>query len=76
MQNVPIRINFKGRTITGVADPVDTSTEDGVPRTLIIYLHGKFLGTLECSSEGWRLDRPTDPDLVETIGDYLQAWYE
>lgn len=62
MQNVPIRINFKGRTITGVADPVDTLTDNGVPRTLIIYLQGKFLGTLECSMEGWRLDRPTDPE--------------
>jgi len=76
MQNVPIRLDYKGRELTGVADPVETSAEDGVPRSLIVYLSGKYLGTLECSPEGWRLDRPAEPDLVEELGNYIHAWYE
>lgn len=76
MQNVPISIDFRGRHLTGVADPVDTSIEDGVPRSLVVYLQGRYLGLLQCSPEGWRLDRPADPELVETLGNYIHAWYE
>jgi len=76
MQNVPIRIEYKGKPLTGVADPVETSAEDGVPRTLVIYLHGRCLGLLECSDRGWKLDRPADPELVEALGNYIFAWYE
>jgi len=76
MQNVPISIDFKGRHLTGVADPVETSAESGFPRSLVNYLHGKFLGVLKCEQHGWNLDRPADPELVETLGNYILAWYE
>ena len=76
VQNVPIRIDFRGRQITGVADPVSTSIEDGIPRSLILYLHGRYMGLLQFSQEGWTLDRPADPELVETLGNYIYAWYE
>jgi len=76
MQNIPIHIDFKGKHLTGVADPVDTQTESGVPRTHIIYLNGKFMGTLSCKKDGWVMDRPVDAALVESLGEYLHAWYE
>jgi hypothetical protein len=34
------------------------------------------LGTLHCEKEGWVMDRPVDSDLVESLGEYIQGWYE
>jgi hypothetical protein len=48
----------------------------GIPTSYIIYIHGKFLGTLHCQKEGWVMDRPVDSDLVESLGEYIHAWYE
>jgi len=76
MQNVPIHIDYKGRQITGVADPLQSKEEQGIPLTHIVYLSGKYLGILSCEKEGWNLDRPADPELVETLGKYIHAWYE
>ena len=76
MQNVPISIEYKGKYLTGVADPVESAEESGVPRSLVVYIHGKYLGILKCGSKGWSLDRPADPELVETLGNYIVAWYE
>jgi hypothetical protein len=76
MLNVPISLDFKGKHLTGVADPVDANPKHGIPTSYIIYIHGKFLGTLHCESKGWSMDRPVDADLVETLGEYIHAWYE
>ena len=76
MKNVPIHIDYRGKHITGVADPVGVSKGEQVPGSHIIYLDGKFLGTLKCEKQGWVLDRPADLDLIETLGEYLHAWYE
>ena len=75
MRNVPIHIDFKGKHLTGVADPVE-QTNEAIPLSHTIYLGGKFLGTLSCEKQGWVLDRPADLELVEAIGQYLHAWYE
>jgi len=76
MQNVPIHIDYKGRHLKGVADPIEINMEDGIPRSHSIYLNGKYIGTLSCAKEGWVMDRPVDVDLVETLSEYLHAWYE
>jgi hypothetical protein len=76
MQNVPIHIDYKGRELSGVADPVVSSEQDQVPRAHVVYLDGKFFGTIRCEKKGWVIDRPADLDLVQTIGEYLHAWYE
>jgi hypothetical protein len=76
MQNVPIHIDYKGRELSGVADPVESSGKDQVPKAHIVYLNGRFLGTIRCDKQGWVIDRPADLDLVQTIGEYLHAWYE
>jgi hypothetical protein len=76
MENVPIHLDYKGRKLTGVADPIDRNDKQGVPTSYIIYIHGKFIGTLHCETQGWVMDRPTDADLVESLGEYLHAWYE
>lgn len=76
MQNVPIHLDFKGRHLTGVADPIDANSKQGIPGAFIIYIHGKFLGTLHCDKKGWSMDRPVDADLVESLGEYIHAWYE
>ena len=76
MQNVPIQLDFKGRHLVGVADPVDEKCREGIPVSHIIYLGGKFIGTLHCEKEGWVMDRPVDSDLVESLGEYIHAWYE
>lgn len=76
MQNVPIHLDFKGRHLTGVVDPIDSKKEQGIPTSYIVYIHGKFIGTLYCESEGWVMDRPVDIDLVENLGEYIHAWYE
>ena len=76
MQNVPIHLDFKGRHLTGVADPLEANNKIGIPTSFIIYIQGKFLGTLHCEKTGWVLDRPADNDLVESLGEYIHAWYE
>ena len=76
MKNVPIHIDFRGKHLTGVADPIDVSKGEQVPTSHTIYLDGKYLGTLHCSKKGWTLDRPADLELIETLGEYLHAWYE
>jgi len=75
MRNVPLHIDFKGKHLTGVADPVETQ-KNVVPTSHTIYLGGKFIGTLRCEKDKWILDRPADLDLVEALGEYLLAWYE
>ena len=75
MRNVPIHIEYKGKHLTGVADPVEKSKES-IPLTHTIYLGGKFIGTLSCEKQGWVLDRPADTELVEALGEYIHAWYE
>ena len=74
MQNVPIRLDFHGKYLIGVADPINTG--EPVPTSHSIYLEGKYIGTLKCGKEGWMMDRPADLDLIETLGEYLHAWYE
>jgi hypothetical protein len=76
MLNVPISLDLKGKHLTGVADPVDAKPKQGIPTSYIIYIHGKFLGTLHCENKEWSMDRPVDADLVETLGEYIHAWYE
>ena len=76
MKNVPIHIDYRGRHLTGVADPVEEQRGEEIPASHIIYLDGKYLGTLRCGKEGWMLDRPADLELVETLREYLHAWYE
>jgi hypothetical protein len=76
MNNVPIHIDFHGKHISGVADPIKSVKDESVPTTHSIYLEGKFIGTLKCENKGWVMDRPADLDLVETLGEYLHAWYE
>jgi hypothetical protein len=76
MKNVPIHIDYRGKHLTGVADPVDLQNDGEVPISHIIYLDGKYIGTLRCVEKGWELDRPAELELAETLGDYLHSWYE
>ena len=76
MQNVPIHLDFKGKHLVGVADPIDANVESGVPTAFTVYIGGKYLGTLSCEKKGWMMDRPVDVDLVENLGNYIHAWYE
>ena len=75
MHNVPIHIDYKGKHLTGVADPIENKNEQ-VPTAHTIYLNGKFIGTLRCEKQGWAMDRPADLELVKQLGEYLHAWYE
>jgi len=75
MRNVPIHLDYKGRHLVGVADPI-AKKDDIIPLTHSIYIGGKFLGTLTCGKQGWVLDWPAENDLVEALGEYLHAWYE
>jgi hypothetical protein len=43
MENVPIHLDYKGRKLTGVADPIDQNNKQGVPTSYVIYIQGKFL---------------------------------
>jgi hypothetical protein len=76
MNNVPIHIDYRGKHLTGVADPVVSDKSEQVPTSHVIYLDGKYFGTLRCNRQGWELDRPADLELIETLGEYLHAWYE
>ena len=76
MHNVPIHLDFKGTEITGVADPVESKNRQGIPLSYIIYLQGRFIGVISCEKNGWVMDRPVDNELVESLGEYLHAWYE
>jgi hypothetical protein len=74
--NIPLRIEHKGRELRGVADPIDAVAGESIPRSFGIYVQGSYLGIITCEQQGWVLDRPADPDLVEFIGNYLHAWFE
>ena len=69
-------MDFKGRHLVGVADPISDRLEGGIPTAFSIFIGGKYLGTLSCEKEGWSMDRPLDCDLVEDLGNYIHAWYE
>ncbi|MGZ3839870.1 MAG: hypothetical protein ACXVMS_05710 [Flavisolibacter sp.] len=76
MQPVPIQLAYRGRTLSGEAEPLDNKTVQGIPLSHGIYIQGKFMGILRCKKQGWVMDRPADLDLVESLGEYLRAWYE
>ena len=69
-------MDFKGKHLSGEADPIESRNEQGVPLSHVIYIQGQYLGILSCEKQGWVMDRPTDSDLVESLGEYLHAWYE
>ena len=51
-------MDFKGRHLVGVADPISDRLEGGIPTAFSIFIGGKYLGTLSCEKEGWSMDRP------------------
>ena len=76
MENIHLKIDYKGSEHHCEIDPVEATLKDGVPWIFSISLDGKFLGIMECTKEGWRMDRKVEPDLVETLGYYIHTHYE
>jgi hypothetical protein len=76
MRNVPLHIDYKGKHLTGEADPIEGKNEQGIPLSHSIFIEGKYIGTLSCQKGGWIMNHPLDADLVESLGEYLHAWYE
>ena len=76
MRNIPIHIDFNGKHLTGEADPIEGKNQQGIPLSHFIYLDGQYIGTLSCEKDGWTMDKPTDANLVESLGEFIHAWYE
>lgn len=77
MLSVPIIIENEDKVIRGEADPISDSVWGGFAHEFIITLNGEYKGILSYEGGGWSMNRPLDdPDLVETLGNYLQEWYE
>ena len=76
MENIHMKIDYNGNEHQCEIDPVETTVKGGVPRVFSVSLDGKFLGVIECAKEGWRMDRKVEPELVETLGNYIVTWYE
>ena len=76
MENVPFHIGSKGKSVKGVAKPLEDTLENGIPRAFMIHIDGNFVGNLKCDKDGWEMDSSVDPELVEGLGTYIHAWYE
>jgi hypothetical protein len=73
---VPIEITYKGQKYTGEGKPLSASCREGVCFDLDITLNGEYLGTIHNTKMGWTMDRATDQDFVNAIGEEILLWYE
>lgn len=76
MTSIPLKLDFKGRQIEGTAIPLPETITDNVPTAFAVNLGDKYIGVIHCHPGGWKMDTDEDPELVQTIGNYLHNWYE
>lgn len=76
MKTFHLSIDYKGKHIEGEALPLKTEREQGAPLAHKIIIEGKDFGIIRCAKEEWSADKIKDPELVNTIGNYIHAWYE
>jgi hypothetical protein len=74
MQDVPLTIEFRGKQMTGFAVPLLRSSQEK-PLAFDIIIDKAFMGTLRLDAEGWRMDMHQDKELIDRIGNSIQAWY-
>jgi hypothetical protein len=74
MQDVPLTIEFRGKQMTGFAVPLLRSSQEK-PAAFDIIIDKAFLGTLRLDENGWCMDMHQDKELIDRIGNYIQAWY-
>jgi hypothetical protein len=75
-ESVPLQIKYKGKKYTGEAKPVKGSCKEGACFELDVKLNGELLGTIYRNSGGWSMDRITDQEFIDAIGDEIFLWYE
>jgi hypothetical protein len=73
---IPLKFNLRNMELHGKAVPLDDDRIKGVPTRFSIAIDDLVDATIEYTDKGWKSDELEDPELVETIGAYLQEWYE
>jgi hypothetical protein len=73
MNTIPISISYQDMLLTGYADPVE-SFEETVPSSLVIFIQGRCLGTLQYRNHQWSMDKPIDPFFIESLGAYICSY--
>lgn len=74
MTSIPLKLEFKGKQIEGIAIPLQETVSDGVPTAFAITLGDEYIGVIHCHPGGWKMDTDQDPELVQTIGNVLQLF--
>jgi hypothetical protein len=73
---VPLELNYKGRTFVGQARPLRGSCSEGVCFELDITLNDEYLGTIHSTKSGWTMDKISDQEFINAIGEQILLWYE
>ena len=73
MNTIAITIFYQGMLLKGFASPLQT-LENALPSSLMIYLQGRCIGTLNYTGEKWTMDQPIDPEFIEALGSYIFSY--
>jgi hypothetical protein len=71
-----IALDYFGKIYRGKIYPHSEVIKNGFPAKFNITLNGAFLGAIENTSQGWIMDNIGDKELVNSIGRYIELWYE
>jgi hypothetical protein len=75
MNTIPISISYQDMLLTGYADPVE-SVEETIPSSMVIFIQGRCLGTLQYCNHTWSMDKPIDPFFIESLGAYICSYLQ
>jgi hypothetical protein len=74
-RDIPFRIFFSNHWLAGYLIPNSLRLMIGVPGTFLVFWDERFQETICWSSKSWVM-YGVGPDLVETLGEWIEAYYE
>ena len=73
---VPLEVSHHGVIFRGNAKPVSQTCNDQVCFELEVTLNNTPFGRIHYAKDQWRMDKISDKEFVETIGNEIFEWYE
>jgi hypothetical protein len=73
LEKIPVSFEHNGSQFSGYLKPVDLNQP---PLTYHVVLNESYIGTLNCTKEGWYIEGNGDHDLAELLGEYLMLWFQ
>jgi hypothetical protein len=74
---IPLSFDLNDMHFEGYALPISQSCREDVCFELNIHLNGEDLGTISCRNDlKWTMEKISDHNLIEKIGELILLWYE